>query len=399
MIRIDDKRKCTGCTACASLCPHDAIRMVADEEGFLYPQINENQCSDCGLCERVCPAQKPAAYHPQQVRRGFLIQHSNSSILFDSTSGGFFTPIAEWTFQQGGAVCAATFDHQFHVIHAFAEAGTDLHPFRGSKYVQSDLGNCFVRIREMLNAGRLVTFVGTTCQVYGLKAFLGKEYDQLYTVDLVCHGVASPKLWDAYLQYQQKKYHSQITDVRFRSKLYGYQSSRMKIDFANGRTSAQDAMADLMLRSFYSDIASRPSCYSCPFRVLERCSDFSIYDAYKAHQLLPDMRCEDQKGHTNVIAHTERAVQLLNQLPNLRVTEVNVEKAIALNGKMVRQSAVPHPKRDEFYQNISPDSIAEHVQEYLPLSAKTWLIRKVRFILNQLGLLGLAKKVKRLVKP
>ena len=203
MLNVADKAKCTGCTACASICPHGAIAMLADEEGFLYPHILPDRCTGCGLCERICPVHKSAEYEPQRKRRGYLARHTNDAILADSTSGGFFTPMAEWTFQQGGVVCAATFDDHFQVIHAFAERGTDLYRFRGSKYVQSNLNECFVRIRDVLKEGRMVTFVGTPCQVYGLKAFLGKAYPQLYTVDLVCHGVPSPKLWDAYLQYQR----------------------------------------------------------------------------------------------------------------------------------------------------------------------------------------------------
>lgn len=398
MIHIQDKSRCTGCTACASVCPHSAISMTADEEGFLYPQINNDVCTDCGLCERICPARKPAEYEPQRKRRGFLVQHGNDRILSDSTSGGFFTAIADWTFQQGGAVCAATFDDEFHVMHAFAEAGADLHRFRGSKYVQSDLNDCFLRIREMLENGRRITFVGTPCQVYGLKAFLGREYEQLYTVDLVCHGVSSPKLWDSYLQYQQKKYHAKAIDVYFRSKKYGYQSETMKIRFSNGREYAQTISIDPMMRCFHANIASRPSCYACPFKLLERCSDFSIYDARNAHRLLPGNPRMDDRGYTNVIAHTARAAHLINELPDLHVTEIDVEAAIALDGKMIRQCGAPHPKREGFYQNLSPDSIEKQVQAYLPVSTAGRLLRQTRPLLYKLGLFNLAKKLKQFIK-
>lgn len=398
MLNMADKTKCTGCTACASVCPQSAIAMIPDEEGFLYPHISPDMCTDCGLCEQICPAQKSAEYEPQRKRRGFLVKHTNEAVLADSTSGGFFTPVAEWTFQQGGVVCAATFDDHFQVIHAFAEIGTDLHRFRGSKYVQSNLNECFVRIRDMLKEGRIVTFVGTPCQVYGLKAFLGKEDPRLYTVDLVCHGVPSPKLWDAYLQYQQKKYRSEIVDVHFRSKIYGYQSGTMKIRFANGREYTQGGKNDLMLRSFYGDVASRPSCYACPFKVLERCSDFTVYDAWNAHRFLPELCKADDKGYTNVIVHTERAVHLLNQLQCICFTEINVERAIALDGVMVRKSAVPHPKRSAFYRNMSADTIAEQVQACIPVSRTGRLLRNAKPVLYKIGLLGLTKKLKQIIK-
>jgi len=398
MVNVTDKTKCTGCTACASVCPAGAITMDADEEGFLYPQVNAEKCSGCGLCDRICPVQKSAVYAPQQARKAFLIKHTDDAIRADSTSGGFFTPMAEWTFQQGGAVCAATFDNEFRVVHAFAESGDDLHHFRGSKYVQSDLNDCFVRIRDMLKAGRIITFVGTPCQVYGLKAFLGSEYDHLYTVDLVCHGVPSPRLWDVYLQYQQRKYRSRVKDVAFRSKIHGYHSGSMRIRFSNGQEYIRGSKVDPMLRSFYGNLVSRPSCYACPFKELERCADFSIYDTWHASKLLPEIRKESSKGFTNVIAHTQRAAQIIRQLPGLCIFETDVEKAVALDGKMVRESAVPHSRRDTFYQDLSVDTLALKVQACVPVSVTSRLLCKARNILYRLGILRLVRKFRKALK-
>lgn len=372
--------------------------MKADEEGFLYPQVDAGKCTGCGLCDRICPATKSAVYQPQQKRRGYLIRHTDNAILHDSTSGGFFTAIAEWTFQQDGMVCAATFDEEFRVVHAFAEHGDDLHRFRGSKYVQSDLKDCFLRIRAALKTGKIVTFVGTPCQVYGLKAFLGHVYDNLYTVDLVCHGVPSPKLWEVYFQYQQHKHHAKVVDVSFRSKEFGYQSSSMKLVFDNGRVYIQSAKVDMMLRSFYADAVSRPSCYACQFKLLERCSDFTIYDAWHAHQLLSQPGKEDEAGHTNVIVHTQRAEQMLLQLPNLCVTEVDVEKAIALDGKMVRESAKKENRKGILYQDLSADNIASRVQACIPVSDFDRVLRSARPVLYRLGLLGWVRRLKQKLK-
>lgn len=399
MIDVTDKAQCTGCTACASVCPHAAITMIADEEGFSYPRVSMDQCTGCGRCEDVCPVHKPAVHAPHQPRQGFLARHGDAAVLADSTSGGFFTAMAEWTFQQGGVVCAATYDDAFRVLHAFAEQGDDLHRFRGSKYVQSDLNDCFPRTKALLEAGRVVTFVGTPCQVYGLKAFLGKAYAGLYTVDLVCHGVPSPKLWDAYLQYQQTKHRARVCDVSFRSKAYGYHSSTMKLVFENGREYKQGGKVDVFLRSFYADAASRPSCYACPYKVLERCSDFTIYDAWHAHQLLNEPRQDDDRGYTNIIVHTQRAARIMDQLPSLCFSQVDVEQAIALDGAMVRRSATPHPTRKIFYQHLSAATIARQVQACIPVSRAAVLLRQARPALHHLGLLGLVRKLKRALKP
>ena len=367
--------------------------MTADEEGFLYPQVNAGQCSSCGLCTRICPAQKSAVSSPEQARSSFLVKHTDDDVRADSTSGGFFTAMAEWTFQQGGVVCAASFDSKFRVVHTFAAAGDDLHHFRGSKYVQSDLKDCFVRIRDRLKAGQIVTFVGTPCQVYGLKAFLGRAYDHLYTVDVVCHGVPSPRLWDVYLQYQQRKYRSSVTDVQFRSKTYGYYSGSMRICFANGREYLQGGKMDMMLRSFYANLTLRPSCHACPFKVLERCADFSIYDTWHA-----EVKSESSKGFTNVIAHTQRADQLIRQLPGLSVLGTDVGKAVAQDGVMITNSAVPHSRRDTFYQDLSVDTLAAKVQAGVPVSAASHTLYKLRPILHRLGLLRLAGRLAKALK-
>ena len=172
--------------------------------------------------------------------------------------------------------------------------------------MQSDLTDCFATIKRYLEQGTTVCFVGTTCQVYGLKKFLRKKYETLVTVDLVCHGTPSPKLWDKYLEYQKNNYHSEIEDISFRNKTYGYHSGTMRIQFKNGKTYYGSARVDPMLRSFFKEISSRPSCYQCYFKNLERCSDFTIYDCWHADQLVVGL-ADDDKDYTDCTIQERRA--------------------------------------------------------------------------------------------
>ena len=195
MIQIKDKTECCGCTACYSICPRKAITMTEDQEGFLYPVVNMKTCIDCGLCENVCPIVNNAV-HEVFERKSYVVRAKDKEILSRSTSGGFVTPLAEWVLEQGGVFCGAAFGNGYHIVHKIAKSISCLWQYRGSKYVQSELGDCFTQIKGYLEQGTMVCFVGTTCQVHGLKSYLRNGFKNLITVDLVCHGTPSPKLWE-----------------------------------------------------------------------------------------------------------------------------------------------------------------------------------------------------------
>lgn len=197
MINIIEKKDCCGCSACVQRCPQQCISLEEDEEGFLYPIINEAACIDCGLCEKVCPVLHSGdAHKPLKV---FAAKNNNEKIRVESSSGGVFTVLAELVIDEGGVVFGAKFGEHWDVIHDYTETKEGLAAFRGSKYVQSRIGDCFNKAKSFLVQGRKVLFSGTPCQISGLKRFLGKEYDSLLTVDFICHGVPSPKVWRMYL--------------------------------------------------------------------------------------------------------------------------------------------------------------------------------------------------------
>lgn len=398
MIQITDKTKCCGCTSCANACPKEAISMLADEEGFFYPVVDKVQCIDCGICRKVCPIEnKPAT--SETVLESYVLRTKDSNVLIDSTSGGFITPLATYVLEHQGVICAASYDKEFKVKHIIwgkhVGGGYNLSNIRGSKYVQSSLDDCFTKIKRYLEDERMVCFVGTTCQVAGLKAFLRKKYDQLITVDLVCHGTPSPKLWDKYLNYQKNKYHSEILEISFRNKTYGYHSGTMKIRFANGKTYYGSARVDYMLKSFFNEIASRPVCYQCPFKMLERCSDFTIYDCWHATELVSGLK-DDDRGYTNVIVQSEQGKHLLKQISDrYELYQTDTKKAIALDGIMVMNSAKSHVRRSEFYVGIDERTMDEQIQKFIPVKMTDILIERGKIIFFRLGIYQIAKKALR----
>lgn len=197
MIDIKEKKECCGCNACAQRCPKSCITMREDSEGFLYPEVDKEICIDCGICEKVCPVmyqgnkRKPLAV--------YAVKHKNNEIRLSSSSGGVFTALAESVIDEGGVVFGAKFDDNWCVVHSYSETKEGLAAFRGSKYLQSRIGDSFKKVECFLKANRKVLFSGTPCQIAGLKRFLRKEYDNLLTVDFVCHGVPSPGVWREYL--------------------------------------------------------------------------------------------------------------------------------------------------------------------------------------------------------
>lgn len=395
MISIKDKTKCCGCNACKSVCPKECITMKPDEEGFLYPSVNIAECINCGACDEICPITNHKPLN-QNKPEAFVIRTKNINDLIKSTSGGFSTPIANWVFKNKGKVWTATYDENLNVVHReFDKDSKDFEQTRGSKYVQSDLNSSFIKIKKELENDQLVCFIGTTCQVYGLKYFLKKDYDNLFTVDLVCHGTPSPKLWRKYLDYQQNYYNSKIIDINFRNKTYGYHSGTMMLQFENGKTYKGSARVDYMLKSFFSEISSRPSCYSCEFKQIERISDFTIFDCWHMSELVENIK-DDDKGYTNLLIHSQKGKDLFNAIKDeYDVYKVNLEKAIELDGIMVCNSAIPHPKRNEFYSDIDEHDLSAHIQKYIKVTKFDYIIEASKTMAYRLGLMDFLRKLKR----
>jgi len=362
--------------------------MIADEEGFLYPIVDTKACIDCGACERVCPIQNPTK-EVLQDQMGYLVQHKDKAVRLDSTSGGAFTAIATTVLEKGGVVFGAAYDESFHVHHTYVEKVKDLAIFRNSKYVQSDLGNCFRQVREFLRNDRWVCFSGTPCQIEGLNKFLGKQYEKILLVDVVCHGVPSPLIWKKYLEYQgvvDKK----PDNIRFRDKYYGYKYSTMSILKDGKNVYHAGSQLDPMLRAFFSDACDRPICYDCPFKKRYRVSDLTIWDCFSVYDF--DRKIDDDKGTTRVLCHTKKGAAVVHEMGQYAAIRVVDPEKLVAGVKEMSESVQENPKRAAFMKDAQRLTGKELFEKYYPttvtIKLKTW-IRKVLLIT---GIYGLAKK-------
>lgn len=393
MIELKKKSDCCGCTGCKAICPVGAISMLQDEEGFFYPVVSREKCIQCGLCELACPIQQRDNIKKTNIKKAYVLRVKDKETLQDSTSGGFFTPLAKYYLEIGAKIYACTINSDKEIVHDKINDFEDIKKSRGSKYVQSNLKNCLQDIKKDLDTENKVLFVGTPCQVNGLKLFLKHEYKNLLTVDMVCHGTPSPWLWKKYIEYIEAENNSKVTtSISFRNKTYGYHSSTMKIVFNNGKKYVGSARTDFMLKPFFSEISSRYSCYECPVKCNNRMSDFTIFDCWSAAQTAQIK--DDDSGYTNVLVQSEKAIEIFNRIKgSYTYYEVPFEKAIKADGDMIYKSAIAHKDRDKFYQAIKKEGLYNAVQTYIPITPKDYFVENIKSTIYKMGILRLMKKI------
>ncbi|WP_294586112.1 Coenzyme F420 hydrogenase/dehydrogenase, beta subunit C-terminal domain [uncultured Phocaeicola sp.] len=327
MIKILDKSQCCGCEACRNICPRQCILMKEDNEGFLYPEVNLADCIDCGLCEKVCPVLHPVKERiPVSV---YAAKHCDENIRLSSSSGGVFTFIAEKVIDEGGVVFGARFNEQWGVIHDYVETKEKLSCLRGSKYVQSRIGDTYKQALHFLQSGRKVLFTGTSCQIAGLKLFLRKEYDNLLTADVICHGVPSPKVWEKYLNEIISTDCLPVTDVSFRNKQNGWKNFSLKVDMKGKRLYLRSFKSDLYFDLFLSNMILRPSCYSCPAKSGKSCSDITLGDFWGIENILP--KFDDDKGCSVVLLYNPKSKYFIE---GMDVSDVAYSQAMKGNSSL-----------------------------------------------------------------
>ncbi len=368
-------RNCTGCTACVSICPVGCISMLADTKGFLHPQIDTAKCINCGLCEKICPITVTKEQNDTSLPLAYAAKINDDEIREKSSSGGIFTAVAEQIIENEGIVYGAAFAKDFSVKHISVKGKKDLDLLRRSKYVQSDLNNCFTEIKEHLEKGEAVLFTGTPCQVTGLLSYLKKPYDNLTTLDFVCHGVPSPMVWKAYLDYQQKKYNSKITKLNFRDKSKGWKKSSIRLDFENGDTYSKPFGEDPFMKAFLANLILRSSCYHCQNKSLHHNSDLTIADYWGIDKI--DAAIDDDKGLSLILAQTERGSKILDSI-NHKITlhTTDISKAIPFNPCLIN-SVAPHNFINYFYNRLGKKDFSELVNACLSPSYTSRLHRKL----------------------
>jgi coenzyme F420-reducing hydrogenase beta subunit len=346
MIQIIDKSKCCGCEACVQVCPKHCINFTQDHEGFFYPVVDFETCIQCGLCEKVCPVLHPYdEHHPQEVLAAI---NKNEKVRMESSSGGVFTLLAEEIINQGGAVFGVRFDENWQAVFDYAETTEALANFKGSKYLQARVGNSFTKCKQLLEQGRKVLFSGTQCQIAGLLHFLRRPYPNLLTVDFICHGVPSPKVWQHYLGEAVQAGKQAIADIKFRDKRLGWKRFSFTLDY-NEQNRCYNLTSpftqNTYMNAFLANLILRPSCYSCPSKGGKSNSDITIADFWGIDQVNPEMF--DDRGTSLVLIHTERGQQALNR-QCLKWAKASYEDVIHFNPSW-KEPAPCHPKRSAFF--------------------------------------------------
>lgn len=373
MLNIE-REKCTGCGACVQRCPKQCIAWEKGEFGFLYPSIDAAMCVQCGLCEQVCPIEKKAPIPKNQ--RVYAAVHRSPDILTKSTSGGAFTALAQAIFRSGGVVYGVAMTDAMQVAHIRTETTAELDALRGSKYVQSDTGSTYVQAEKDLKAGRSVLYSGTPCQIDGLKRFLQKDYDNLYTADIVCHGVGSQTYFDQYMKYAQTKY-DRIEALQFRSKKYAGWSC------GNGAivVGAADSSRTLPYRDydnyyyayFLSGEIYRKSCYSCKYANTRRVGDFSMGDYWGVEALHLPLSTEN--GCSLLIVNSEKGQALLDTISDLSTAETTIEQAARCNMQLNVPSKLPEgrERRMTEYETLTAEEIQRaYVKNHRARFFKGW---------------------------
>ena len=324
--------------------------MKVDSEGFLYPIVNESDCINCGLCEKVCHELHP--YDKQKPQIIYAAINKDGKVRQSSSSGGIFYILAEKIIAEGGVVFGAKFDDAWQVVIDYAETLEGVKAFMGSKYVQARIDTAYIDVKRFLEEGRKVLFSGTPCQIAGLHHFLRKPYDNLLTVDIICHGTPSPKVWSRYLDEVVSAGRQAVSDVKFRNKRNGWKAFNFTMEYNEDEHTVSlcsHHQKNPFMRAFLQNMILRPSCHHCQAKQGRSYSDITLGDFWGIHVELPEM--DDNKGTSIVLVNTTKGQLALN-LDKVIYKETAIHKALVKYNSAYRISVSAHPKRSEFFNRL-----------------------------------------------
>lgn len=370
-----NKRDCNGCGACAMRCPKNAIKMQKDEEGFLYPIIDESLCINCGLCRRICSNYPQGNVFQSKV---FVAKNREEEKRESSTSGGMFKVIAEEIIKQKGVVFGVTYNEKMQVVHDYAQTNKDLQQFSFSKYVRSDLRDSYQKVEEFLENGRYVLFTGTPCQNYGLRKYLRKDYDKLLLCEIVCYSNPSPEVFKKYLKNLELQNNKKIVKYYFRNK-NNEVKRKPYAEFEDGSILVEESFYN----AFNNRLISRPSCHKCKFCGLDRKSDFTIGDFWGAKELFQEII--DKNGTSIICINTEKGMQFFEKIKNRMILkETDIHTAFKNNHHV---NMKPNKRRTQFFKKFASNEINEkniisNLQKYSQFSLGEKVSNKIKRMLN-----------------
>lgn len=356
MKRIISKNLCTGCTACATVCPKKAIGLVEDMEGFKYPVINQDECINCGLCRKICPVLNTDINN--SINKCYVGYNKSDLEKEKSSSGAIFSLIANYILDNDGIVIGASFDKNNKLVHTAITNKNELDGLKGSKYLQSDLGNTYSYIKENIK-NKKILFVGTPCQVAGIKQIVNSK--NLICLDLICHGVPSPKLFDKYIKELEQKNNDKLLNYNFRDKVTGWDTYSNTAIFENNKVT-ELAKNNKYMKLFLADIALRKSCYKCKFKLGNKYSDITLGDFWGVDKQYPDMY--NKKGVSAIIINTELGLNLFKSISkNIKYKECKLDEILISNISLKDSSKCPN-NRKSFFDDINIFSIDKLTKKY-----------------------------------
>lgn len=359
MEEIVEKKLCTGCTACASICPKNAITMIEKNDGFKYPVIDQEKCINCGLCKKICPVL--SLQSNQSINKCYVGYSKDSNDKEKSSSGGIFSLVANYILDSKGLVIGAAFNNENKLVHISIDNKNDLLKLKGSKYLQSDLENVFKLVKEKVSTQKIL-FVGTPCQVAGLKAYLKKDYDNLFCIDLFCHGVPSPKLFLKYVKELENKYNSKLLNYNFRDKTTGWDTYSTTAQLEN-KTISELRTKNNYMKLFLSDIALRESCYNCSFKLGNKYSDITVGDFWGVKNHYPEMYSKN--GVSAIIINSKKGQDIFETLKEkISYKECQLDE-IVLGNKSLKYSSIKPIKRETFFRELDEQSIERLTKKYV----------------------------------
>ena len=348
--------------------------MKEDKEGFLYPMVDANSCVDCGACENVCPVLN--ACEGRKPSHCYAAKNKDAEVLKRSSSGGVFSILAQYVISEKQGVVFGAMWEDDRVVHGAVERLEDLYKLRGSKYVQSDLRDSFNQVAVFLKDNRYVLFSGTPCEIAGLKSYLRKDYDNLLTVDLACHGVPSPKVLALYIQELKQKYGVETLRLNFKDKSTGWATYSVTAKSGDKLLFSERATENIYMKGYLHELFSRPSCHDCAFKSFRSGSDITLADFWGIENVLLDYKSEN--GVSLVMENTTKGNQALTLvMKGHEMIEVDYDNAILENRALIN-SEESHPQKGYFYRSINRKRLSTVIEKSLQLTIMTKI--KLRFM-------------------
>lgn len=367
MIQIKRKEDCCGCNACGDVCPKNAITYKTDKEGFWYPSVDMEKCIDCHLCEKVCPIINVDELKKNdfELPKCFVAENKSIDVVFDSTSGGIFSALASFIYKEKGYVGGAIFNDDFSVRHYISANKEDLPALRSSKYLQSNLEGFFIEVKKLLSNGEKVFVCGSPCQMAALRAFLKKDYENLFVADYICRGINSPKVWHKYIDSFEDRYGSKVIYAKAKSKEYGWHKLTQKVILENGKHVYEPVDVSNFTKGYLTTGAyCRPSCYECKFKGFPRIADITLGDFWGISEF--DKSWDKDLGISLVMINSEKGEKIFEKIKNrLNYRSLTFEQCSKNNPSLYSSLNPPRVNRQEFFEDLDKMSFEDIANKYI----------------------------------